>query len=75
LRRNRLRRDAPTGGAFLARSRGELGIIRAATPRFAALYPSQQALVTARLNQLTGQVDLYRALGDGWRADGVPGSL
>ena len=33
-----------------------------------ALYTSQQALVTARLGQLTSQVDLYRALGGGWIA-------
>jgi multidrug efflux system outer membrane protein len=31
-----------------------------------ALYSSQTSLVTARLNQLTSQVDLYRALGGGW---------
>jgi multidrug efflux system outer membrane protein len=30
------------------------------------LYNAQQALVTARLNRLTGLVDLYRALGGGW---------
>ncbi len=32
-----------------------------------ALYAAQQALVTAQLNQLTSRVDLYRALGGGWR--------
>ena len=32
-----------------------------------ALYTAQQALVTAQLNQLTSRVDLYRALGGGWR--------
>jgi multidrug efflux system outer membrane protein len=30
------------------------------------LYSAQQALITARLNQLTSLVDLYRALGGGW---------
>jgi multidrug efflux system outer membrane protein len=29
-------------------------------------YAAQQTLVTARLNRLTGVVDLYRALGGGW---------
>jgi multidrug efflux system outer membrane protein len=33
-----------------------------------ALYSSQTSLVTAHLNQLTSQVDLYRALGGGWIA-------
>ena len=33
-----------------------------------ALYSSQTTLVTVRLNQLTSQVDLYRALGGGWIA-------
>ena len=33
-----------------------------------ALYSSQTTLVTVRLNQLTAQVDLYRALGGGWIA-------
>jgi multidrug efflux system outer membrane protein len=39
------------------------------------LYNAQQALVTARLNRLTGLVDLYRALGGGWleRSGGRPG--
>ncbi|MRW82718.1 efflux transporter outer membrane subunit [Pseudoduganella sp. FT26W] len=32
-----------------------------------ALYTAQQSLLTARLNQLTSLVDLYRALGGGWR--------
>jgi multidrug efflux system outer membrane protein len=31
------------------------------------LYNAQSALVTARLNRLTSLVDLYRALGGGWR--------
>lgn len=33
-----------------------------------ALYGSQTTLVNVRLNQLTSQVDLYRALGGGWIA-------
>ena len=33
-----------------------------------ALYSAQQSLLTARLNQLTSLVDLYRALGGGWHA-------
>lgn len=33
-----------------------------------ALYSSQTTLVNVRLNQLTSQVDLYRALGGGWIA-------
>jgi len=33
-----------------------------------ALYASQTNVVTARLNQLTSQVGLYRALGGGWIA-------
>jgi len=31
------------------------------------LYAAQQALINARLNQLVSSVDLYRALGGGWR--------
>jgi multidrug efflux system outer membrane protein len=39
------------------------------------LYNAQQSLVTARLNRLTGLVDLYRALGGGWleHSAGRPG--
>lgn len=32
-----------------------------------ALYAAQQSLLTARVNQLTSRVDLYRALGGGWK--------
>lgn len=39
-----------------------LGVLTAQTD----LYSAQQALITARLNRLTGLVDLYRALGGGW---------
>ncbi len=37
-----------------------------------ALYAAQTTLVTARLNQLTSQVDLYRALGGGWTPPATP---
>jgi multidrug efflux system outer membrane protein len=34
------------------------------------LYNAQIGVVTTRLNRLTSLVDLYRALGGGWRAGG-----
>ncbi|MFZ6644350.1 efflux transporter outer membrane subunit [Undibacterium sp. TJN25] len=34
------------------------------------VYGAEQSLITAHLNRLTSLVDLYRALGGGWLADG-----